>query len=39
MYTKEVKQIKEINLKYISEKENEHGINHFFQVLDTTLLQ
>ena len=39
MSTKEVKQIKEIKLKYLSEKENEFGTNHFFQVLDITPLQ
>ena len=39
MNTKEVKQIKEIKLKYLSEKENEHGINHFFQLLDITPLR
>ena len=39
MDTKEVKQIKEIKLKYLSEKENEYGTNHFFQVLDITPLQ
>ena len=39
MSTKEVKQIREIKLTYLSEKENEYGINHFFQVLDITPLQ
>ena len=39
MDTKEVKQIKEIKLKYLSEKENEYGTNHFFQVLYVTPLQ
>ena len=29
MYTKEVKQVKEIKIKYLSEKQNEYGINHF----------
>ena len=27
---------KEIKLKYLSEKENEYGTNHFFEVLDIT---
>ena len=39
MPTKEVKQIKEIKVKYLSEKENEYGTNHFFQVLDETPLK
>ena len=39
MDTKELKQIKEIKLKYLSEKENEYGTNHLFQVLDITPLQ
>ena len=39
MSMKEVKQVKEIKLKYLSEKENEYGTNHFFQVLDETPLQ
>ena len=39
MNTKEVKQVKEIKLKYFSEKGNEYGTNHFFQVLDITPLQ
>ena len=33
MDTKEVKQIREVKLKYLSEKQNEYGINHFYQVL------
>ena len=36
---KEVKQIKEIKVKYLSEKENEYGTNHFFAVLDETPLK
>ena len=36
MSTKEVNQIREIKIKYLSEKENEHVIYHFFQVLDIT---
>ena len=39
MSTKEVKEIKEIKLKYLSEKKNEYGTNHFFQVLNKTPLQ
>ena len=39
METKEVKQIKEIELKYLSEKESEYGTNHFFQLLDITPFQ
>ena len=39
MPTKEIKEIKEIKLKYLLEKENEHGTNHFFDVLDITPLQ
>ena len=39
MPTKESQQVKEIKLKYLSEKQNEHGTNHFFQVLDITPLQ
>ena len=39
MSTKEVKQITEIKLKYLSEKENEYGTNHFFDALDITPLQ
>ena len=39
MDTTEIKQVKEIKLKYLSEKQNEHGTNHFFEVLDITLLQ
>ena len=39
MSTKEVKQIREIKSKYLSGKENEYGVNHFFQVLDITPLQ
>ena len=39
IHTKEIKQIKEIKLKYLSEKENEYGTNHFFQGLDITPLQ
>ena len=33
------KEVKEIKLKYLSEKENEYGTNHFFEVLDITPLQ
>ena len=39
MPTKEVKSIKEIKLKYVSEKENEHGTHHFFAALDENLLK
>ena len=39
MPTKEVKEIKEIKLKYVSEKENEYGTDHFFDILDITPLQ
>ena len=39
MSTKEVKQVKEIKRKYLSEKEHEYGTNHFFGVLDITPLQ
>ena len=39
MSTKEVNEIKEIKLKCLSEKENEYGTNHFFEVLDITPLQ
>ena len=38
MATKEVKEIKEMKLKYLSEKENEYGTNQFFQLLDITPL-
>ena len=36
MPTKEIKQIKEIKLRYLPQKENEYGTNHFFEVLDIT---
>ena len=36
MSTKEGKQIREIKVKYLPEKGNEYGTNHFFQVLDIT---
>ena len=36
---KEVKQIKELKLKYLSLKENEYGRNHMFAVLDETPLK
>ena len=36
MPTKEVKQIKGIKLRYLSQKENEYGTNHLYQVLDET---
>ena len=39
MGTKDIKEIKEIKLKYLSETENEYGTNHFFEVLDITPLQ
>ena len=39
MPTKEVKHVNEIKFKDLSEKDNEHGTNHFFQVLDITPLQ
>ena len=39
MATKEVQQVKEIKLKYLSEKENEYGTNQFPQLLDITPLQ
>ena len=39
MITKEVKQIREIKLKYLSEKENENGTNHIFQTLDENPLK
>ena len=39
MHTKEIKQIKRNKLKHLSEKENEYGTNHFFDVLDITPLQ
>ena len=32
MPTKEVKQINQVKITYLSEKENEYGTNHFFQV-------
>ena len=34
-----IKIIAGIKLKYLSEKENEYGTNHMFQVLDETPLQ
>ena len=34
MDTKEVKQVRKFKLKYLSEKQNEYGTNHFYQVLD-----
>ena len=39
MSMKEIKQIKEIKLKYLSEKETKHGTNHFFDILDIAPLQ
>ena len=36
---KEVKVVREIKLKKLSERENEYGTNHFFQVLDETPLK
>ena len=38
MPTEEVKQIKESKLKYLSEKQNEFGTNHFYQVLNESFL-
>ena len=34
-----LQRLKEIKLKYLSEKGNEYGTNHFFEVLDITPLQ
>ena len=39
MDTKEVKQIKEIQIGYLSEKENKYGTNNFFAILDETPLK
>ena len=39
MSTKEFKQIRETKLKYLSEKQNEYGTNHFSQVLDESPLK
>ena len=39
MSTKKIEQIREIKLKYLSERENGYGTNHFFEVLDLTPLQ
>ena len=39
MPTKGIKEIKEIKLKYLPEKENEYGTDHFFAALDETPLQ
>ena len=36
---KEVKQIKELKVKYLSEKKNEYGNNHMFAVIDETPLK
>ena len=35
----EVKQIKELKVKYLSEKKNEYGNNHMFAVIDETPLK
>ena len=35
----DIKIITGIKLKYLSEKINEYGTNHMFQVLDETLLK
>ena len=39
MDTKEIKQINQIKLEILFEKESEYGTNHFFQVSDITHLQ
>ena len=36
---KEVKQIKDLKVKYLTLKENEYGTNHMFAVLDETPLK
>ena len=36
---KDIMVITGIKMKYLSLKENEYGSNHFFNVLDITLLQ
>ena len=36
---KEIQQIKELKIKYLSLKENEYGTNHMFAVLDETPLK
>ena len=35
----DIKVITGIELKYLSEKQNDYGTNHMFQVLDETLLK
>ena len=36
---KEVKQIKDLKVKYLTLKENQYGTNHFFAIIDETPLK